>query len=156
MEQAELITMLRDALKNGVRAFTNATNIVDGLQPGQAETRLPGSPYSITDLVAHMVFWQDRLVGALQSGVFGPGAEHATDGWPQASWPDVAQRFLAGLERLDALSGDCEALARRFGVESGASLINGMALHNAHHLGQIVALRRLAGAWPPPGGGETW
>jgi hypothetical protein len=24
------------------------------------------------------------------------------------------------------------------------------------HLGQVVLLRRLLGAWPPPGGGDTW
>jgi uncharacterized damage-inducible protein DinB len=25
--------------------------------------------------------------------------------------------------------------------------------HNAYHLGQVVFMRRILGAWPPPGGG---
>jgi uncharacterized damage-inducible protein DinB len=29
-------------------------------------------------------------------------------------------------------------------------------VHNSHHLGQVVMVRRLLGAWPPPGGGDTW
>jgi hypothetical protein len=29
-------------------------------------------------------------------------------------------------------------------------------VHNAHHLGQIILLRQLFGAWPPPSGRFTW
>jgi len=31
-----------------------------------------------------------------------------------------------------------------------------LANHNSYHLGQIVSLRRLIGAWLPPSGGATW
>jgi hypothetical protein len=31
-----------------------------------------------------------------------------------------------------------------------------MATHTAHHLGQIIVLRQLLGAWPPPAGSWTW
>jgi len=31
-----------------------------------------------------------------------------------------------------------------------------LAAHNAYHLGRIVLLRQLAGAWPPRAGGFTW
>jgi hypothetical protein len=29
-------------------------------------------------------------------------------------------------------------------------------VHNSHHLGQVVLLRRPIGAWPPARGGDTW
>jgi len=29
-------------------------------------------------------------------------------------------------------------------------------MHNSHHLGQIITMRRLLGLWPPPGGTITW
>ena len=29
-------------------------------------------------------------------------------------------------------------------------------VHNSYHVGQIILLRRLLKAWPPPGGGDTW
>ena len=28
--------------------------------------------------------------------------------------------------------------------------------HNSYHTGQIAMLRRMLGAWPPQGGGDTW
>jgi len=31
-----------------------------------------------------------------------------------------------------------------------------MAAHNSHHLGQVVLLRLMLGAWPPPSGSYTW
>jgi uncharacterized damage-inducible protein DinB len=31
-----------------------------------------------------------------------------------------------------------------------------MVAHNSYHLGQVALLRRALGAWPPPGGSDTW
>jgi hypothetical protein len=31
-----------------------------------------------------------------------------------------------------------------------------LASHNAYHLGRIVVLRQLLGAWPPASGGFSW
>jgi hypothetical protein len=31
-----------------------------------------------------------------------------------------------------------------------------MAAHNPHDLGQVVLLRQMLGAWPPPSGSYTW
>jgi len=31
-----------------------------------------------------------------------------------------------------------------------------MVAHNSYHAGQIALLRRMLGAWPPTGGGDTW
>ena len=35
-------------------------------------------------------------------------------------------------------------------------MLHTIASHNSYHLGQIVLVRQLLGAWPPPGGGLTW
>ncbi|MGG3196403.1 hypothetical protein ABEP92_22145 [Priestia aryabhattai] len=32
-------------------------------------------------------------------------------------------------------------------------LLRNIASHNSYHLGEIVIMRRLNGAWPPPTGG---
>jgi hypothetical protein len=53
-------------------------------------------------------------------------AEHAVDGWPVVA-PE--------------------------GWDSG---LLSAALHNTHHLGQIITLRQLMGVWPPPSGTITW
>ena len=38
---------------------------------------------------------------------------------------------------------------------AGDALLH-IALHNAHHLGQITTLRQQLGTWPPPAGSWTW
>lgn len=87
---------------------------------------------------------------------------HAEDGWPATSaeeWPDLVRRYLAGLERFRAIAQDGAELRRPLvkGRERsvGAALAS-YYLHDAHHLGQVILLRRMVGAWPPPGGGDTW
>ena len=31
-----------------------------------------------------------------------------------------------------------------------------MVAHNSYHVGQIAMMRRVLGAWPPRGGGDSW
>jgi len=40
--------------------------------------------------------------------------------------------------------------------EARADLLRAMGQHVSYHVGQIALLRRMMGAWPPPGGGDTW
>jgi hypothetical protein len=58
--------------------------------------------------------------------------------------------FLDGARAAAALGQAPERLARK--VEPGVTLadeLNSVAVHNAYHLGKIVALRQRIGAWPP-------
>ena len=77
---------------------------------------------------------------------------------PLEDWESVRQDFLSGLEELKALSDDAALLDHQYlgrDHDVGFVLMD-FALHNAYHLGQIVLLRRLLGAWPPAGYDETW
>jgi hypothetical protein len=47
---------------------------------------------------------------------------------------------------------DIAVLAR----ESRGACILHAAMHNSHHLGQIITMRQLMGLWPPPSGTITW
>jgi len=35
-------------------------------------------------------------------------------------------------------------------------VLHGMGSRVSDHFGQIALLRRMLGAWPPPGGGDPW
>ena len=37
-----------------------------------------------------------------------------------------------------------------------ADVLRAMGNHISYHVAQIALLRRMMGAWPPPGGGDTW
>ena len=73
---------------------------------------------------------------------------------------DVLQDAAPGFLRIDGMNGFTvpalaagRAIATRKVLDNGAAVI---AIHNSHHLGQIVTLRQLMGLWQPRGGGWTW
>ena len=95
--------------------------------------------------------------------------ERAADGWPPVTqWEPVRALFLGGIAEAEALTEDAAWLERplipagtsgeffTFAEHSVGSALLDIALHNAHHLGQVVTLRQLQGRWPPEGGGVTW
>jgi hypothetical protein len=65
-------------------------------------------------------------------------------------WHDLVRVFLDGARAAAALGQAPERLALE--VEPGVTMadeLNSVAVHNAYHLGKIVALRQRIGAWPP-------
>jgi hypothetical protein len=67
-------------------------------------------------------------------------------------WEDLVTEFLAGSETAAGLGRSPEALKKE--LRPGVTLadeLESLAVHNAYHLGKIVALRQVIGAWPPPG-----
>jgi uncharacterized damage-inducible protein DinB len=92
-------------------------------------------------------------------------ASHAPEGWPavpSGTWDALRDRFLSELERLTSLGQDRQRALEppleypplaRYTV---ADVLVHVALHNAHHLGQVVLLRQQMGLWPPPAGSYTW
>lgn len=142
--------------------------ILDGLTGEQANARPQGLPYSIADLVAHMCFWQEWFNDCLSSGFAGI-PQHSADGWPATSageWDDLRQRYVRSIAEAKRIAAGPDSLAgallpanaqvASMTRESRGSGLVRAALHNSHHLGQVITLRRLMGLWPPPGGTITW
>jgi len=140
--------------------------VLDGLPPDPADRRVPGAPHTIAEIVAHMAFWQGWFRGRCD-GTAGPMPASAALSWvaPAAgSWDAVRTGFLDGLDRLVAL-GAASDRGRRIdppiefpplGQYTVGDVLVHVGAHNAHHLGQVVLLRQLLGAWPPPAGSWTW
>ena len=57
--------------------------------------------------------------------------------------------------RNDDLRSTVDAPVSRRAEESGGDAPD-LTWRNSYHLGQIVLVRQLLGAWPPPGAGLTW
>ena len=155
---------LREFLSSPV-TYLAPDKTLEGLDQTSAETRLSGAPHSIAEIVAHMAFWQNWFY-ARCTGNAVPIVSSAAAGWPaveQNSWPSIHSQFLERLEQLASLSdGD---VSRRVeppiefpplaNYTVGEALVH-VANHNSHHLGQVILLRQLNGAWPPPAGSWTW
>jgi len=93
------------------------------------------------------------------------GAPHAAEGWPAiepGSWDSLRERFLVQLERLAAPGPDRQRALDPpleyppLAHYTIADTLVHVAMHNAHHLGQVVLLRQQMGLWPPPAGSYTW
>lgn len=82
-----------------VTDFTPYERALSGLESRQALHVPASAPYSVAQVLAHMVFWQDWLV-ASAGGAPQVFPAHAEEGWPLPTaedWPNLVDRFLAGL-----------------------------------------------------------
>jgi uncharacterized damage-inducible protein DinB len=117
--------------------------------------KLEGWPHSIAEVVAHMLCWQKNDIATIETGV--EPKVTPEENWPAVSkedWPRLKDEFLASLEKSREMARtenlDRLILGGKFSVRLRMVWFTG---HNAYHLGQVVLMRRILGAWPPPGGG---
>ena len=130
--------------------------LLSGLTVAQVSMRPPGLPHTIYEELWHTTKWQSIVVRCDD-----PAAAAWIDGGQQfpseaagneRMWEDLVTEFLAGSETAAALGRSPDALTKE--VRPGVTLadsLESLAVHNAYHLGKIVALRQVIDAWPPPG-----
>lgn len=117
-----------------------------------------GGPHSLYDLVWHLRYAQDDLLEYATSPDYAP-RDWPADYWPDAppgpgDWGREVAAFRAGLEALCDLARTADLTAELDHAPGYTALrqILVAADHNAYHLGQVVALRRRLGLWPPGDG----
>ena len=122
---------------------------------GQKTSGLPHSPWM---LLEHMRIAQWDILE------FSRNPKHVSPGWPDGYWPRTEappspvawnasiKKFRTDLKAMQALVKNPKTdLFARIPWGDGQTVLREVLLvadHNAYHLGQIVDLRRLLGAWP--------
>ena len=122
-------------------------HLLSGLTLEQVTLRPDGASHSIYEELWHAAGYQRTVVERDQAPV-----DHYPSAGPEheQQWHDLVQQFLDGARAAAALGQVPERLALE--VEPGVTMadeLNSVAVHNAYHLGKIVALRQRIGAWPP-------
>lgn len=145
----------------GERGHLPIKNALLDIDMNLAGKRREELPYSIYQLVKHMIYWQDFLLLAAQ-GEKPELPAHVGESWPEEEypgseeeWKQTIQYFLQGIEQACIITQTVqldEPLESWPGETPGGVLRN-IASHNSYHLGEIVLIRRLFSAWPPPTGG---
>jgi hypothetical protein len=123
-----------------------------GAKPG-------GVPHSAWELVEHMRIAQWDILE------FSRNPKHKSPDWPGGYWPKTAapandaawqsslKQFRADLEAMEKLVEDpATDLFARIPHGDGQTILREALLvadHNAFHIGELVFLRRLLGAWEP-------
>ena len=154
-----------DHALSGKDAHVGAAAALEGLDWKAAGIRPEGAPYSIFQLLNHMIYWQEWVLSWLD-GQDPSIPEQASGSWPggtgpadSGDWEQAVGRFASGLEKLSKRARSADLLSKRASAGSGKSpmeVLQTIGSHNSYHLGQVVLLRQLLGAWPPPQGGHTW
>lgn len=130
-----------------VGEFPARARLLSGLTLEQVTQRPDGASHSIYEELWHVVAYQQTIVGA---------GDPAGDRFPSAApvhehqWHDLVREFLDGARAAAAYGQAPERLALE--IEPGLTMadeLSSLAIHNAYHLGKIVALRQRIGAWPP-------
>jgi hypothetical protein len=148
--RAEVVALLR-----GGHAHAAAAAILDGIPFARVNERVDGLPHTLWELVYHLWFAQhDILVFSINPDY--EGHDWPGDYWPAAeatreSWADTTQAFFDDQEKLVRLvESEATDLLAEFDHAPGYTLLREALLaadHNAHHLGQVITLRRLLGLW---------
>jgi uncharacterized damage-inducible protein DinB len=128
-----------------------------GLDPTHRGVRPAGSPHSVWDLLEHVRLAQRDILD------FTLEPKHVSPDWPAGYWPkslapaDDAEweksvrEFFHDLQEMERLvSNPRTDLFARIKHGTGQTFLRQVLLlidHNSYHLGQLVLVRRLLGAW---------
>lgn len=161
-----------DELLHGKGAHADPIACIDDVPLELVGKTIDGFPHSIWQLVSHMNYWMDYEIKRITDAA-PPYPGHASLSWPteaapasERDWSDVKVTFSLLLQKLSNLAqSPAKALARDVkpthpGHTKMASSLRSVLwqtlVHNSYHTGQIAAIRRCLGAWPPRAGGDTW
>lgn len=125
--------------------FPERARLLSGLTFEQVTLRPDGASHSIYEELWHVVAYQQSIVAAGD-----PNGDRYPPAAPEQEheWHDLVRVFLDGARAAAAMAPERLAVE----VEPGVTMtdeLNSVAVHNAYHLGKIVALRQRIGAWPP-------
>jgi len=116
-----------------------------------------GAPYTPWQQLEHMRLAQWDILEYIRNPQY-VSLKFPEEYWPREAspprnaWPKSIKAFLADRQALEDMAADpsTDLLARVPHDPEGPSILHELLLvadHNAYHLGQLIVLRRLLGAW---------
>lgn len=144
-------------LLSGGGAHAKFDDAIAKLPPELGGKKPRGLPYSPWMLLEHMRLAQWDILE------FSRNRQHVSPAWPEGYWPASAgpesdaawnksvRQFRADLKAMQDLVADQSTdLHAKIPWGDGQTILREALLvadHNAYHLGQLVVVRRLLGAW---------
>jgi hypothetical protein len=145
-------------LLDGHEAHADWKQALAGLPARLRGVRPDGSPQSVWDLIEHLRIAQWDILE------FSRNAKHVSPDWPTGYWPasgktpsdkewkSCLRKFTADAAAMRKLVASPKTdLTAKIPHGTGQTILREALLladHNAYHVGQIILVRRLLGAWP--------
>lgn len=144
-------------LLTGGNAHADFETAIRNIPPAQRGKRPPGAAHSLWEVLEHMRIAQWDILE------FSRDSQHQSPDWPGGYWPgspalpdakawDKSVRaFSNDLKEMCALVADpATDLHARIPHGDGQTILREALLvadHNSYHLGELIVVRRLLGAW---------
>jgi uncharacterized damage-inducible protein DinB len=157
MSDVEILRQHLVSLLNEGNAHATFDQAIENL-PAELRGRVPeGAPHSPWQLLEHLRLAQEDILD------FSRNPEYQERKWPEdywpkspvppsdASWEESVSAFHSDLQQMSDLVQDpATDLFARIPHGSGQTILREAMLvadHNAYHVGQLVLVRQLLGAW---------
>jgi uncharacterized damage-inducible protein DinB len=131
--------------------FVPANIAVQGLTADQAKWTPGNGNHSVGQLAYHIWFWDTQALARFKGD-----KPPAFDGNNDETFNDFnAQQWDDLVKKLNQVMTDWEEAVQNADdqkLADNASLIAHVGAHNAYHIGQIIYVRKLQGAWDPTKG----
>jgi hypothetical protein len=148
----QVISLLR-----GGNAHVTFEEAVERIPPKLRGVKPEGAEHTAWQLLEHMRIAQSDILE------FSRNPKHVSPGWPEGYWPKTAKppSDAAWKKSIAAIKKDRDAMVKlinnpktdlyeKIPHGTGQNILREALLiadHNAYHLGQLVLLERLLGAW---------
>ena len=144
-------------LLQGGQAHLTLDDVLKNFPPKLRGLKPAGAPHSAWQLVEHLRIAQWDILE------FSRNAKHVSPKWPEGYWPssDRPPTDAAWKKCISAIKRDCRAMQKlvenprtdlysKIPHGTGQNILREAFLiadHNAYHIGQLLLVRQLLGAW---------
>jgi uncharacterized damage-inducible protein DinB len=139
--------------------FVALKTALDGVSAEQSVWKPAGVDNSIRENVNHLIFWNERWLQRYRGELNEPQdvENKGTFKSDEPDWQATLEKLYAVMDEWRGHLGSIqdEKLLSPVNAEYQAPWRSPLAhqnIHNAYHIGQIVLLRKLQGAWDPSKG----
>jgi len=149
---------------HGRNAHLSPEKALEGLKVDVTGKKILNTPYTIWQLLKHMNYWQQKLLLRLEGKEVSP--DHTwKEGWEEIYNAGCQEELDHEIQKLFLLIRKAEDVIETEKTkwsyqdevyQTEYHVLQAMASHISYHLAEVVILRRMFGAWPPPSGGFTW
>jgi uncharacterized damage-inducible protein DinB len=157
-QQADKPTTLKGVLLEQLRTthnvkdwFVPANTAVAGLTAEQAKWTDGSGNHSVGQLANHLIFWNSQELARFKGekpAKFDGNNDETFNSFDSKQWEATVKKLD---EVLTAWEKAVEAADDKK-IQAYASEIAHVGAHNAYHIGQIIYVRKLQGAWDPKNG----
>jgi uncharacterized damage-inducible protein DinB len=141
------------------QAHATLENAVKGLAPSLQGVRPAGYPHSPWELLDHIRITQRDLLDFCQNPDYEEKLEWPKDYWPPtpapptaSAWEQTIADYRRDREALAKFTNESKIdLTEKIPHGTGQTYLRTILVavdHASYHVGQIVSVRRLLGAWP--------